>query len=118
MSLVERTLHRDAYSLAELSELFEMTDTDFAQWALSEKTRELRRFELHARASHVFQEAHRVFKFKDACHSGQLDRMGALMRESHSSCKNLYDCSHEQLDRIVDICVAHGALGSRLTGAG
>ncbi len=40
------------------------------------------------------------------------------MFESHSSLKDLYKCSHENLDKLVEICLKNGALGARLTGAG
>lgn len=40
------------------------------------------------------------------------------MNESHASCRDLYDCSATDLDRLVDVCRGAGALGCRLTGAG
>jgi galactokinase len=40
------------------------------------------------------------------------------MFASHESCSNLYQCSHPQLDLLVELSRKHGALGARLTGAG
>ena len=47
-----------------------------------------------------------------------LVRLGNLMYASHNSCAELYQCSHPQLDKLVQLCQKHGALGARLTGAG
>jgi len=116
--VVDDVLHSEPYSLKELAAEFEMSEGDFAKWALSEKTKDLAEFKLHGRAKHVFGESDRVFKFKDACESNDLKAMGRLMNESHSSCRDLYECSHPYLDSIADITVSNGAFGSRLTGAG
>lgn len=117
-ALTEKLLHEKPYTIEELCQFFEMTDSEFAQWALSEKTRHLKSFELRPRALHVFREASRVYQFRDACLAGRIEEMGKLMQESHASCRDLYECSHELLDRVVTLCLGQGALGSRLTGAG
>lgn len=69
----------------------------------------------------LFAEALRVEKFHEAClQSGgeeTLKILGKLMSESHESLRDLYECSHPQLDRLVEL--SRGlTLGSRLTGAG
>lgn len=64
-------------------------------------------------------EAERVAQFEAGCLSGcSLSELGALMSQSHVSLRDLYECSHAQLDRLVDQAMAAGALGARLTGAG
>lgn len=35
-----------------------------------------------------------------------------------STCRDLYDCSCEELDHLIQLCRQHGAEASRLTGAG
>lgn len=57
--------------------------------------------------------------FCDIC-DGQksLEELGRLMTESHVSLKDLYECSHVELDKLVAVCSISGALGARLTGAG
>lgn len=80
------------------------------------------RFYIQDRALHVFQEALRVLEFKRTCQqprgAGVYAELGALMNASHESLQTLYDCSCRELDDVVDIARRHGALGSRLTGAG
>ena len=49
---------------------------------------------------------------------GRLKQFGALLYESHESCRRLYDCSAPELDTIVAAAKRAGALGARLTGAG
>jgi len=57
----------------------------------------------------VFSEAERVLKFKAVCdggsHSESLDELGRLMYASHESCRDLYDCSCKQLDRLVELAM-------------
>lgn len=40
------------------------------------------------------------------------------MDESQWSCANLYECSSDNLDRLIGIAKENKALGGRLTGAG
>jgi len=68
----------------------------------------------------MITEANRVWQFREICNSepsGALEALGRLMFDSHSSCRDLYECSHPQLDRLVEMS-AKLALGARLTGAG
>ena len=61
-----------------------------------------------------------MFAYRSVCEAGgedALQRMGQLMNESHASCRDQYECSHELLDAICR--TAEGlAYGARLTGAG
>jgi N-acetylgalactosamine kinase len=75
-------------------------------------------FKLRQRALHVITEARRVYQFRDACAVGDVELLGRLMNESHASCRDLYDCSSDELDRLTSLALRHGALGARLTGAG
>ena len=40
------------------------------------------------------------------------------MNESHASCRDLYDCSSDNLEVLTKMACEAGAYGSRLTGAG
>ena len=81
-------------------------------------------FLLNERATHVFSEAGRVYKYKAICddqdiaNEEKVKKLGHLMNESHFSCKVLYDCSSENLDELTKLARDSGAYGSRLTGAG
>jgi galactokinase len=76
-----------------------------------------------ARAVHVFSEASRVLRFRNICSSSDSPALkhvtlGGLMRKSHESLREKYDCSCAELEELMVHCKRLGALGSRLTGAG
>lgn len=82
---------------------------------------------LRQRALHVFEEAWRVFKFKDLLSSSPSDEkasaellkdLGDIMNATQKSCRDGYECSCEELDELCQIAVKAGSYGSRLTGAG
>lgn len=85
------------------------------------------KFMLRQRAEHAFGEALRVLKFKDLLLSQQssspndsslLQQLGDLMSETQTSCRDLYQNSCPELDKMCEIAKEAGAYGSRLTGAG
>ena len=47
-----------------------------------------------------------------------LQRLGMLMNASHTSCRDMYECSCVELDELTETAKKHGAIGSRMTGAG
>ena len=118
--VVRNVLHPGEYTREELCEILEITDEELQSECLNEKTETVGSFKLHDRALHVFEEAHRVYAFKEAANSIESDPhiLGNLMDDSHKSCSELYECSCTQLDELVAACKSAGALGSRLTGAG
>lgn len=84
-------------------------------------------FALYQRALHVYTEALRVQEFTSLCgraasapastsaplQAATLDSLGALMNASHVSCSRNYECSTEDLDTLVNICVEKaGAVGT------
>uniref|UniRef100_A0A8C9EL45 Galactokinase 2 n=1 Tax=Pavo cristatus TaxID=9049 RepID=A0A8C9EL45_PAVCR len=92
-----------------------------AQQELHASGSEVSTFKLYQRAKHVYSEAARVLEFKKICSEAPdnaIQLLGALMNQSYISCKEMYECSCPELDRLVDICLQFGAIGSRLTGAG
>jgi N-acetylgalactosamine kinase len=81
-------------------------------------------FKPHARAIHVYSEKQRVYDFAQVCadtrynSSKTMKSIGLLMDSSHESCDSWYDCSSDELNRLVKTAKECGAIGSRLTGAG
>ncbi|KAI9013597.1 ribosomal protein S5 domain 2-type protein [Hyaloraphidium curvatum] len=89
------------------------------------------RLHLYRRAIHVFGEAARVYRFRDTCRKAAIEEelgikrgddvlkeLGAIMNESHKSMSELYQNSCPEVDELVGICIAEGALGCKMTGAG
>ena len=122
-SIVDDVLHPGEYTRDELCKILEITDEELQSECLNEKTKAVGSFKLHDRALHVFEEANRVYVFKDTANTAFGDAnipetLGNLMDDSHKSCSQLYQCSCTELDELVAVSKSAGALGSRLTGAG
>lgn len=129
--VVSSSLHKEAYSRAEVCSLLDISEKELESQYLNNMTKDMKSFELLKRAAHVFKEAERVYKFKDTANMSttaisdapntantMTTELGQLMDDSHTSCSQLYECSCTELDQLVSVCKASGALGSRLTGAG
>lgn len=117
--LVERNLHEQPYTKDEICHLLGVTKDELNAYSLTPNTQHIQEFKLQQRALHVFQEALRVEQFHKGCQQGcDLKYLGQLMTESHRSLRDLYECSHPQLDLLVRTAESCGALGARLTGAG
>ncbi|KAH8822941.1 Galactokinase [Flagelloscypha sp. PMI_526] len=95
-------------------------DDLFLSWVEVEATH----FHLYKRAKHVFSEALRVLKFRDACLTGDasstalIKDLAKLMNESQTSCAELYECTCPEIDELTKLAREAGAYGSRVTGAG
>ncbi len=72
---------------------------------------------LKAVAQHVLSEAARVDRAEEALSAGDIDRLGALLDQSHSSLQ-AFGASTPALDRLTSAMRAAGATGARITGAG
>jgi len=75
-------------------------------------------FKLGLRYRHVLAEGRRVRAAVDCLRSGDVIQFGRLMCQSHASCRDDYEISCEQVDKLVSIARGAGALGARITGAG
>lgn len=71
------------------------------------------------RAEHVIREIQRVEPFCHALRAADYASTKQIMAEAHRSCRELFECSHPELDVLVERATAHpGCVGARLTGAG
>ena len=96
------------------STFLEVPATDLSSQCLNANTAEMSSFRLRQRALHVFSEAQRVYDFEAACQEDKgLEKLGQLMFASHDSCRDQYECSHPQLDRLVELSRQLGAKGAR-----
>lgn len=71
------------------------------------------------RARHVISENDRVLRGAAALEQGDVAQFGLLMNQSHTSLRDDYEVSIEELDTLVEAARSvNGCYGSRLTGAG
>ncbi|OXA44186.1 N-acetylgalactosamine kinase isoform X2 [Folsomia candida] len=120
VALVEKHVRKEAYSAAEIAAVLCLPVATLAEKPLMNRIPlENLKLKLYHRITHVLKEAARVAEFHTACCSPSVDlaRLGGLMNASHTSLRDLYECSHPRLDELVGL--AQGmAYGARLTGAG
>ena len=71
------------------------------------------------RAKHCVYENQRVLDAVEALRSGNLNKLGQLLNESHESLKNDYEVTGIELDTLAQSAQKQeGCLGARMTGAG
>jgi galactokinase len=73
---------------------------------------------LDRRVRHVVTENARVRQAVSALSTGDDATLGELLSASHRSLRDDYEVSTPELDRLVDLAAAGGALGSRMVGGG
>lgn len=73
---------------------------------------------LDRRVRHVIEENDRVDQAVAAIEAGNLPMLGALLDASHTSLRDLYECSTDAVDQTVAHLKFHGAAGARLMGGG
>ena len=70
------------------------------------------------RVEHIVFENERTIHAVEALKASDMISFGKLMNESHDSLRDLYEVSCKELDVLVKSFRKHGAIGSRMTGAG
>jgi galactokinase len=74
---------------------------------------------LARRVRHIVTENARVLAATNALRTGDAERLGALLNESHVSMRDDYETSTADIDVLVDIAQRNPAVhGARLTGGG
>lgn len=73
---------------------------------------------LQARVRHVLSENTRVLAMIEALGAADAEAAGRLLLESHASLRDDFRVSTPEIDALVEIAVAAGAYGARVTGAG
>ncbi len=70
------------------------------------------------RARHVVTENARVAETVKLLRSNNISHIGSLLVASHVSLRDDYEVSDPALDLAVDVAMANGAVGARMTGGG
>jgi galactokinase len=84
-----------------------------------EKAKDLMDEVSYKRAKHVVTENGRTLRAKEALEQGNWKLVGELMDASHTSMRDDYEVSCEEIDILVELAHSYaGAHGSRLTGGG
>ncbi|CAG9771063.1 unnamed protein product [Ceutorhynchus assimilis] len=122
LALTGECLKTTPYTKQDIIQELNTTSSLVDTVSLTPNTRDIEKFKLYQRALHVFNEAKRVKQFYETCKNAAggedtLLTLGTLMSQSHESLRDLYECSHPQLDKLVEISKSF-TLGTRLTGAG
>jgi galactokinase len=73
---------------------------------------------IRARARHVVTEIERVRLVVSLLAAGRMFELGPVFNASHASMRDDFEISCAELDAAVEVAMAHGALGARMTGGG
>lgn len=71
-----------------------------------------------SRLRHIESENHRVRAVVAALRGGDVDALGTLFREGHESLRDDFQVTTFELDRLVELAYANGAVAARMTGGG
>jgi galactokinase len=131
IDLTSKTLTKpEGYTREEIAAVLNLTVDELNAKFTSRFPVRAERFKLRQRALHVYSEAQRVLQFlalletnpTTNADSGDTTayntRLGNLLNETQSSCRDVYECSCAEIDELCAIARKAGAYGSRLTGAG
>ncbi|KAI9138936.1 ribosomal protein S5 domain 2-type protein [Paraphysoderma sedebokerense] len=114
---------RQGWSIEQVAEFLQMSVAELKKKFMSSFEVRFEKLKLWKRSKHVFEEAERVWKFRSICEHGdgvqsKIEKLGELMNGSFKSCRELFECSCDELNELVELSRKAGAVGARLTGAG
>ena len=97
----------------------ELRDLGDANLQQLEACREKMSHKAYLRCRHIVSVNTRVIAAADAMREGDARRMGDLMIAAHTSERDDFECSCEEIDFLVETAIAlSGCVGARLTGGG
>jgi galactokinase len=71
-----------------------------------------------SRLRHIESENRRVRAVETALQERDLEAVGTLFREGHESLRDDFEVTTPELDRLVELAYANGAVAARMTGGG
>ncbi len=108
------TALKELQVVAGINTLGDLTETEFEHLkpAIKDETRV-------KRAKHAVYENQRAIKAVEALKNNEIEKFGQLMNDSHTSLRDDYEVSCEEIDILVDLAQkTPGVIGSRITGGG
>jgi galactokinase len=100
-----------AAALLGLPALRDVVDLDAALAALSDPV-------MRRRVRHIVTENARVRDAVACLSAGKIRDLGPLLTDSHASMRDDYDITVDEVDQAVEVALANGAYGARMTGGG
>jgi galactokinase len=104
LEIVESCFKEEGHTLNEAAKMLNMNLEQLVSKYFSELGVLPKILQLYKRAKHVYSEAERVNMFAELAGRGDLVGMGKLMNQSQESCSDLFDCSCQELDELVQSC--------------
>lgn len=108
------TALKELQVVAGINTLGDLTEAEFEhlKLAIKDETRV-------KRAKHAVYENQRAIKAVEALKNNEIETFGQLMNDSHTSLRDDYEVSCEEIDILVDLAQkTPGVIGSRITGGG
>jgi len=120
---IEEALTPPTLSLSDLCEKLSVSKEEITQKYLTLKSGKIFKpppdgFKIRQRYRHVVTEKERVKSSVQVLEKGEPFKFGELMNGSHQSCKEDYEISIPEIDKLVTFARTYGAIGARITGAG